>query len=280
MAGFTAVSRRTKLTMPPALIAEKDFAGRQSQGARALQEDSYAFSEIVDASGQVEGLLVVVADGMGGHAAGERASELALKNFVDAFHQSGGPITKRMSKGLAAANEAIRNELQREPDCEGMGTTLVAASVTTDGVEWISVGDSPLYLLRGANLKRLNEDHSLRPVLHEMSKRGQLSNAPERASGNLLRAALTGEEIALTDQSPGAVTLQDRDLILVATDGIHTLNDQEIAATCLEAPATEARALAARLMQAVLDAGNPKQDNTTIAILRPRAEEDGLVLPL
>src|SRR4029077_19092462 len=123
------------------VIAEKDFAGRQSRGARELQEDAYAFSEIIGADGKNEGILVVVADGMGGHSAGELASELALKNFIAAFHETTGKIDKRLGKAVQAANEAIAAELQRDPKCEGMGTTLVAACVTPAGIEWISVGD-------------------------------------------------------------------------------------------------------------------------------------------
>ena len=121
-----------------------------------------------------------------------------MESFVAGFHGATGAIGKRMSEGLTAANDAIRNELERKPDDEGMGTTLIAAAVTPAGLEWVSVGDSPLYLLRGKVLKRLNADHSLRPVLREMSQRRELraaeSNPP--SSGNLLRAALTGDEIA------------------------------------------------------------------------------------
>ena len=79
------------------MTVEKDFAGRQWQGLRAVQEDSYAFSDIVTASGRLEGLLVVGADGMGGHAAGERASELAVESFVAGFHGATGAIGKRMT---------------------------------------------------------------------------------------------------------------------------------------------------------------------------------------
>ena len=56
------------------MIAEEDFAGRQSRGARDLQEDAYAFSEVDETGEQKQGLLLVVADGLGGHAAGEQAS--------------------------------------------------------------------------------------------------------------------------------------------------------------------------------------------------------------
>ena len=263
------------------MIAEKDFAGRQTCGARSLQEDAYAFSELANAAGKVEGLLLVVADGMGGHNAGERASETAVKSFVTAFHAAAGDPAKRMRNSLTAANEAIAEELRREPDCQGMGTTLLAVSVTPAGVEWISVGDSPLYLWRGATLTRLNADHSLRPVLSEMAKRGEIpvASTARQGSGNMLRAALTGEEIALIDQSRTPVRLERQVVILAATDGIHTLTDREIMAACGE-PMASASVLAGNLLRAIQEVQNPKQDNTTIAIVKAASADDALVLPL
>ncbi len=262
------------------MIAEKNFAARQSRGARALQEDTYAFSKILDAAGKVKSVLVVVADGMGGHAAGERASELAAKSFVLGFHRATGLPEKRLLSGLMTANEAIAEELQRDAACQGMGTTLVAASVTPGGVEWISVGDSPLFLWRESTLKRLNADHSLRPVLSEMAKLRQVPTIPTHTSGSILRAALTGEEIALTDQSPRPVTLQDGDLIVVATDGIHTLNSRQITATCENVAGEEARVVATSLLHAVLNSGNPMQDNTTIAVVKIGSGGKDFTMPL
>lgn len=252
------------------MIAEKDFAGRQTQGARALQEDAYAFSEIIGGDGESEGMLVVVADGMGGHTAGERASELALKSFVDAFHRASSGRRKRLSKALAAANDAIARELKRESGCKGMGTTLLAATITSDGIEWISVGDSPLYLYRSGTLTRLNEDHSLRPVLKEMAELGKISSLePEKiSSGNVLRAALTGDEIALIDQPRTPVSLQTGDVILAATDGIHTLTEANIMTVCAEAATMDASVVAANIVQAVRAVDKPRQDNTTVAVMK------------
>jgi PPM family protein phosphatase len=241
------------------MIAEKDFAGRQLLGARPVQEDAYAFSEIPEG-----GILVVVADGMGGHSAGELASEMALKNFIAAFHEAAGKIDNRLANALQAANGAIAKELQRNPKCEGMGTTLVGACITSAGIEWISVGDSPLYLWRDKKLTRLNADHSLRPVLREMAERGEKNVNPEDSSKNILRAALTGEEISMIDQSPKPVALRKGDLVLVATDGIHTLSDDTIARIDTD---RDASAIAESLLNTVRSAENLKQDNTTVAIL-------------
>src|SRR4051794_29491952 len=101
------------------MIAEKDFAGRQCLGSRRGQEDAYAFSELPNG----EGIVVVVADGMGGHSAGEFASEMALKNFVAAFHNAQGQVASRLEEALRGANQAIAAEFERDPRYEGMGTT-------------------------------------------------------------------------------------------------------------------------------------------------------------
>src|SRR5476651_2642240 len=107
------------------MIAEIDFAGRQTRGKRTQQEDAYAFSDIPGTGDPMEGLFVVVADGMGGHTSGDHASELALDNFVDAFHLAEGTLKERFRLALRTANDAIAQEMKNFPDLEGMGTTLL-----------------------------------------------------------------------------------------------------------------------------------------------------------
>ena len=256
------------------MIAEKDFAGRQTRGSRGHQEDAYAFSDILGAEKRVEGLLVVVADGMGGHTSGDEASELALESFIEAFHNAGGLLRDRLRTAALAANDAIAQELKRSPQLEGMGTTLLAAGITNSGAEWISIGDSPLYLWRDNNLKRLNEDHSFRPMLHDMVETGELAPADlaRHPLRNLLRAALTGDEIELIDQPAQPFALKAGDLILAATDGIQTLKDDAIAAAMAKAASADASTVASSLLQTLLEAANPRQDNATVAIIKAAPE--------
>jgi protein phosphatase len=252
------------------MIAEKDFAGRQACGSREYQEDAYAFSDILGEGNQVEGLLVVLADGMGGHTSGDQASKLALESFVSAFHAAGGTLSERLRHSVIEANSAIARKSRKSPELEGMGTTLLAAGMTQEGVEWISVGDSPLYLWRDGALNRLNADHSFRPMLRNMMETGELTPADvaKHPFRNLLRAALNGEEIELIDQPGEPVALRDGDLIIAASDGVQTLNDEDIAVALANPASPDAAALASGLLQAVLDAKHPKQDNITIAIIR------------
>ena len=258
------------------MIAEEDFAGRQSRGARDLQEDAYAFSEIDETGEQKQGLLLVVADGLGGHAAGEQASEIAVKSFVAAFHKTTGKIDNRLRTALNAANGAIAAAVQRDPRCEGMGTTLLAVVVTFEGIEWISVGDSPLYLFGNGKLNQLNEDHSLRPVLKEMAEnKTATADEPPQSAKNILRAALIGDEISMIDVSPKPTAFAESDCILAATDGIRVLSDEGMQKICNAFAEAEASTLVNELLQAVRDADNPKQDNTTVAIIKGRCAMRG-----
>ena len=138
---------------------------------------------------------MVIADGMGGHTSGEQASEMALENFVEAFHRAEGPAGSRFQGAVTAANDAIASALKDAPELEGMGTTFVAAAITPQGIEWISVGDSPLFLWRAGELMRLNADHSFRPMLHDMVESNEIKPVNIAQSirlKNLLRAALPG----------------------------------------------------------------------------------------
>ena len=129
-------------------------AAGQLLGAREIQEDDFGFIDGATLEPGGQHPVVVVADGMGGHASGEMASRLAVRAFVEAYGTEGRP-SDRLRAGLDHANRAIDDAVRKNLSLDGMGTTLVAAAVTTDGLEWVSVGDSPLYLYRDGRLKRL-----------------------------------------------------------------------------------------------------------------------------
>lgn len=257
---------------PLALLAEKDFAGRQAIGKRAGQEDACAFSKIPARPGAASGVLLLVADGMGGHAAGQRASEMAVRAFVSAFHRGGETMSGRLSGAVDTVNHALAAAIEADPDhLEGMGTTLLAAAVTPLGLEWVSIGDSPLYLYRRGVLRRMNADHSFRPVLQEMVGKGELTveQAANSSLRNRLRSALVGGDIALVDLAARPQPLLEGDIVLAASDGLQTLTDTAIADVLRQHADADAATIAAQLVQAVLAAGAPKQDNTTAAIVKP-----------
>ncbi len=250
------------------MIPEKDFAGRQSIGARENQQDTYAFAEI---DGTQNSLLLVVADGMGGYRGGEEASRVAVDTFIDVFQRSHEDERSRLLKSVHAANDAIFTETEANPeDLEGMGTTLVAAVATQAGLSWASVGDSSLYIFRDESLKRLNADHSMRAVISQQIKEGRMSaeDAATHPKRTQLLSALIGEEIPLLDQSPAPLALRAGDLILMASDGLDTLSPPRIREILHRAAGRPAAEIAGILLAAVKDEAKPRQDNTTVALMK------------
>ena len=236
----------------------------QSQGARETQEDDLGFiaGSTLDPLG--EHSVVVVTDGMGGHTAGEVASRVAVRGFMQAYGTRGS-ARDRLRSGLDRANASIGEAVQGNAALEGMGTTLVAAAVTADGLHWISVGDSPLFLYRDGSLERLNDDHSMRPVIAAMRTRD-----PDLAAGynpNELRSVLMGEPIAKIDVSRRARPLRGGDIILVATDGLETIDDEETVRAFEEHRGEGPEAMCGAVLRAVEAKQHPRQDNTTIAVL-------------
>lgn len=216
-------------------------------------------------------VLALVADGMGGHHGGEVASETAAAAFVDAFCRGTGRPEERIEHALEAANAAVGERIRNESDLTGMGTTIVAAIVDQDGVRWGSVGDSKLWLWRNGALKRLNSDHSYGSYLDQLALDRSISEAqalsdPRR---NALRSALTGERLALKDVTSAPVPLQPGDLLLLASDGIDTLSEAEIASQLAHAGSSP-QAATRELVEAVKHRRVTNQDNTTVVVVAVR----------
>jgi serine/threonine protein phosphatase PrpC len=220
--------------------------GSQHQGARPYQEDSWALVTLGDGS-----LLAIVADGMGGHAGGAVASKLVVKAFVHAVEQGGG-----LADGLQDANEAVRVGAESKPDLNGMGATIVAVLVRGDEVRWISVGDSPFYLVTAGKLQQLNADHSMAPQIDALVARGMLTaeEAEHHPGRHTLREAVMGEPLTLIDK--GSRRLAPGDRLLLCSDGVQTLAAEQIAAAAAR-PASS-------VVEAVLAAAKDHQDNVTV----------------
>jgi protein phosphatase len=240
-----------------------DYAMRASQGARRYQEDAAAVRE--EAAG---GLTAVLADGMGGHAGGAVASETASTTFLEAFGASSGETRMRLASALDDANAALAARAVLNPDLSGMGCTLVGTAFGPEGLDWISVGDSPLYLVRSGRIARLNEDHSLAPEIDRMAAMGRLTweEAKGHPRRHFLRSALTGAEIDMVDWSQEPLVLEAGDVVIVASDGIHTIEEAEIARLASAGQVSDA--IAEALLAAVDGAGDPHQDNTTVVVVR------------
>ena len=248
------------------------FAARQIPGKREYQEDDYGLLDGRDLGlDGSEHSMLLVADGMGGHVGGATASGLLSKTFVEVYPQASGSIVDRLRDCLEAANKAIADAIAENPELDSMGSTLVAAVVASEGLHWISVGDSPLWLFRQGQLERLNADHSMAPILADLVAKGGMTEEeaardPRRHS---LRSAVMGDDIHLIDASAQPVAVAQGDRLLLASDGLLTLSEQEIAAILQKTQDAPLEASAAALIQAVEAAEHPHQDNTTVLLYAP-----------
>ena len=252
---------------------EGRFAARQIPGGREYQEDDFGLIERGDADTD-DGEVLLLADGMGGHVSGDTASSLVVKTFVETYPRTDGPVTDRLRACLTAANDALAEAVDDSPELKGMGSTLVATVVSTDGLDWISVGDSPLWLFREGRLRRLNADHSMAPVLASLVATGRMTEEQAATDSNrhVLRSALIGDEIHLVDTSSQPVAVRKSDLVILASDGLMTLEEVEIARIVCDTRNGSLDDLAGALIHAVEEAGHPYQDNTTVLLYAPEAD--------
>ncbi|WP_434618453.1 PP2C family protein-serine/threonine phosphatase [Tabrizicola sp. M-4] len=244
-------------------------SGRQILGARERQEDAFRIIR-QDETDPGTDLLILLADGMGGHVGGEVASRIVVEVFEKhCITVSRNPKpADRLVEALEAANAALRERIRREPELAGMGSTLVAAMKLGAKLYWLSVGDSVLYLLRDGQLRRLNADHSVYGELVEHVREGRLTQqeAETHPRRNALRSAIIGDRISLVDCN--AIALQKRDVILAASDGLETLDERRILELMTQPDRAEPKAISADLLSAVEAAARPRQDNATVVVYR------------
>lgn len=263
-----------------------DHASRTTQGARTYQEDTAAvwpgsadpfYPRPFPGKPASEELIAVLADGMGGHAGGALASRMACEAFLETVMKPAATTPLRLVEALEAANLALARKIAADPLLSGMGSTLVGVVFGMQGVEWVSVGDSPLLLYRDGEIALLNEDHSLAPELDRLAAAGHITLAQARADPrrHMLRSAVTGEDIDMVDTSRRPLVITPGDYIILASDGVHTLDNREIARV-IAAHANEGpEAVASGIIRAVEAVGDPHQDNATVVAVRAVARMVG-----
>ena len=220
--------------------------------------------------------VFAVADGMGGHVAGEIASERALesireldgKNFDDPR-----AATDALRVAIEEANRAVVAEAEEKPDLAGMGTTLTAVMVRDGSMHIAHVGDSRAYLLRGGEqIDQLTTDHTLVEQLVQDGRlsRDEIANHPQRSV--ITRAIGVEPEVEVDTLAP--LVLQPGDQILLCSDGLTgPVSDEQITNLLLSEP--DGDMVVDRLIQAANDGGGP--DNITVVLLR--VEGDGTMPP-
>lgn len=255
-------------------VFEFDAACALSKGQRSYQQDAV----IADFARGNDIGLAVLADGMGGHAAGDVASKIVVTEVFSEllFRSGGGPckfekeVTQTLRLAAMAANACLRDHVQENPDLQGMGATLVATVLVNRHLYWISIGDSPLFLFRNGELSQLNEDHSMAPQLDYMVQTGLLGaeDAKFHPDRNSLTSVLFGEQVARIDCPVVPFELQHGDVLIISSDGLQFLSDAEIAHVLRDYQAAPSAAIADRLMERVEGLGDPDQDNVSFSIVK------------
>lgn len=249
------------------MALEFELAGSQIDGARDYQEDAFLITHLTDANGNPSA-LVVIADGMGGHAAGNVASNMAVQAFnkhVSANYPTDN-IADILEQAVVKANNSIKETVTETPALAGMGCTMVAAILEEGKMWWASVGDSHCYLVRERELAKKNADHSYGGFLDRMEADGTPVEPEPGLSRNMLMSAITGEDINEIDVPTEPFELLPNDRIVLCSDGLDTLSSGKIIqyADWSESP----KECADALMEAVEEANMPRQDNTTAVVVQ------------
>lgn len=234
---------------------------------RDINEDYYLIAP--------EHRLVLIADGMGGHAAGEVASRIAAESVAHYFEQLDDihhqqSTSRHLVEAIKIANSALFQKVRETPQLEGMGTTVAALVFTADLAVWAHVGDSRILRLRGDELKALTRDHSL---LEQTIRRQQLEgeeaeqfaqNFPYR---NVVTRALGSRWVVEVDVD--SAPLADGDLFVLTTDGVHDVIEPNSLRQLVRHHAPDCEMICRALVDETLQADAP--DNLAVACVR--AEE-------
>ncbi|MCY3932678.1 MAG: protein phosphatase 2C domain-containing protein [Acidobacteria bacterium] len=250
-------------------IEGRHFAAATMIGARTRQEDAWSVQVVADAGAGRPLLLAAIADGMGGLPAGDQASRITIRNFVGSYPLIMRPPAERLRPALGHANHAMRAAIEADPSLRGMGSTLVATVFFEDRFRWLSVGDSHIFHWRRDALERVNPLHTYGRELDARAARGEITAThaalhPERAA---ITSAVMG--MPLDEVAEGEVDLAAGDVVVLASDGIETLSDEQVAAICGEYKSAGASRIAEAIIRRIEQRATPWQDNATVVVVCP-----------
>ncbi|MDA7980908.1 MAG: protein phosphatase 2C domain-containing protein [Pirellulales bacterium] len=233
---------RDSSTNQPAAVPWRECVqcvARSDVGLRRANNQD-AFSVFPASSEEVwkqRGHLVLVADGMGAHAAGELASKLAVDTIPLTFHKlRTQTIPAALKSAVSDANRIIHGRGKANPEFEGMGTTIAGVLVCPQGAYVANVGDSRVYRLRGNKLEQLSFDHSL---AWEVRAAGQVAAASSIPSNIITRSLGPGPDVEVDLEGPFKVI--PGDIFLACSDGLSgQVSDEELGAVLCSLPLNEA----------------------------------------
>jgi protein phosphatase len=257
---------------------------------REINEDRYAVVHFVDDADGVPSTLAIVADGIGGHQAGEVASQITIDELTRSLTASEGiDIEANLEQAVIGAGRAVTNAAAQDESLQGMGSTVAVAWIIDHHLHIVTVGDSRIYFVRDDELRQISIDHTW---VQEAINHGILS--PEEArnhpNAHVLHRHLGGDKDPVPDprlrlsadesdeqsRSNQGLKLQPGDQILLCSDGLTDLvEDHEILDTLRSASPGEA---ASRLVDQARARGG--HDNITVVVVSdPSGEAAGGRLP-
>jgi len=276
------------MPMPPRPLTVKAFGISDRGKVRTTNEDQFLIAELTKAMrvwqtslpepklqvGEEHAHLFLVADGMGGHQAGERASALAVvaieqftlntfKWFFGSNRTEAQNVLAQFQSALSQADARLLEEAAEHPELSGMGTTVTMAFHLGTQLCVVHVGDSRAYMYRDGELHQLTQDHTLTA---DMVRRGALR--PDQVAGHRLRHVITnvvgGQELGVNVEAR-ALEVRAGDRLLLCSDGLtEMLTNEAIAATLAAEPAPDVAAK--QLLAQANDGGG--RDNITLLIVR------------
>jgi protein phosphatase len=265
------LAARVKQTGPiPSAIAAPQFeitaSWRSDRGCvRETNEDRCLFRHPDDAETRLcKGALAIVADGMGGHRAGEVASEMAVRLIEQSYYDDDRQAPQAaLEAAFQTANRAIHYAAQQQPQLSGMGTTATALVIRQGAAFLAQAGDTRLYLARDGQLYLMSEDHS---AVMEMVRLGKMTLAEARlhADKNLLLRALGPRPDLHVAAWTTPFPVRAGDRFLLCSDGLYDLvSDAEIR---LAVTSDEPEAACERLIKTARERGG--HDNITVGVVR------------
>jgi protein phosphatase len=230
---------------------------------REINEDSGRYFQPEDPETlATKGLLFIVADGMGGHSAGEVASRMAVEFVSHFYYDDSDEPQQALESAFHGANREIHRASQKDPNLAGMGTTCTALVVRNGSAIAAHVGDSRLYLVRDNQIYLMTEDHS---AVMEMVKRGWISLEEARHHPDknvILRAMGSHPEVEVTVWD-AAFPVRAGDNFLLCSDGLYDLvEDDEIRRTVISLDTSTA---CQHLIALARERGG--HDNITVALV-------------
>lgn len=247
-------------------MAYYESAVRSVLGTRDEQQDYVILKNDNNA------LLAVVCDGMGGLYAGNKASELAATELTLQYKNkdTDETITDFFLNVIDILDEKVFSLVDRENNNMHSGTTIVAAHLEGDNLNWMSIGDSRLYVIRNNEIVQATRDHNYNLNLNEMLQNGAISAETymaEKRRGDSLISFIGMGGIEIMDISKNPLIVQKGDYILVTTDGLFKiLSDDQIRKIITSEKDIED--LADDLISEASNLASGEQDNTTFVLIK------------